>query len=165
MTSWIEFEQRQPQLAAAGRRLLYDNRSIALAFLATVGGDGAPRVHPVCPVLGPKGLHVLILAGPKQRDLLRDGRYALHSETCPPPHEEDGLFLAGRARRVGDAGVERSVRDLLRAERGGEVWPSFEEDLLFELGVERCLVTLTVAGDDGLPAGGTVWRADRAEEA
>src|SRR5215470_6438545 len=64
----------------AGRR---DRPSIGLGFLATVRADGSPRVHPVCPVISAAGLHVSVVAGPKQADLRRDGRYALHSETCP----------------------------------------------------------------------------------
>jgi len=53
--------------------------------------DGGPRVHPVCPVISAAGLHVLVISGPKQQDLRRDGRYALHSETCPPPRQDDGF--------------------------------------------------------------------------
>src|SRR5205814_2633966 len=53
---------------------------IGLAFLATVRTDGAPRVHPVCPVISDAGLHVLIVAGPKRQDLRRDGRYARSEE-------------------------------------------------------------------------------------
>ena len=60
-------------------------------------------MHPVCPVISLAGLHLLIKAGPKQEDLRRDGRYALHSETCPPPRHDDGFAITGRAREVTDA--------------------------------------------------------------
>ena len=116
MITWTEFERQQPLLADAGRKQLYQI-GIGLAFLATVRPDGGPRVHPVCPVISDAGLHLLIVAGPKRQDLRRDGRYALHSETCPPPRQDDGFALAGRAiagdrrgRRAGGArpGADRT---------------------------------------------------------
>ena len=159
VTTWTEFEQVQPALAAAGRRQLYQ-WDIALAFLATVRADGGPRVHPVCPVIGSAGLHVLIVAGPKQADLRRDGRYALHSETCPPPRHEDGFFITGRARQVTDPAVDRMVREQMLAERNRAAWPSFDDDVLFELGIEQCLLMLTQA-EGSFPQGPTTWRPGR----
>ena len=99
MLTWTEFSRRQPALAAAGRAQLYQV-GIGLGFLGTVRPDGGPRVHPVCPVISAAGLHLLIVAGPKQADLRRDGRCALHSETCPPPREEDGFAIIGHAAEV-----------------------------------------------------------------
>jgi hypothetical protein len=156
VTTWTEFERQQPALAAEGRRQLYQ-WDIGLGFLATVRPDGGPRVHPVCPVLSTAGLHVLVVPGPKRADLLRDGRYALHSETCPPPRHEDGFLVAGRAREVTDPEVRRTVREQVLAERGGAAWPGLDDDALFELEVERCLLTLTQAGET-FPRGPTIWR-------
>jgi hypothetical protein len=155
--SWTEFEREQPALAAAGRRQFYQH-GIGLGFLGTVRPDGGPRVHPVCPVISPAGLHLLVMSGPKQADLLRDGRYTLHSETCPPPRQDDGFAVTGRAREVTDPAVRRVVHDQVLAERGGTVWPSFPEDVVFELGIGRCLLMLTQAGD-GFAKGPTVWKA------
>jgi hypothetical protein len=156
MITWTDFSRQQPALADAGRGQLYQF-GIGLAFLATVRTDGAPRVHPVCPVISDAGLHLLIVAGPKRQDLRRDGRYALHSEACPPPRQNDGFALAGLAREVTDAAVPRVVRARVLAERDGTVWPSFDEDVIFELGIERALLTLTKA-DGPFPAGPTIWR-------
>jgi hypothetical protein len=114
-------------------------------------------VHPVCPVISDAGLHLLIVTGPKQQDLRRDGRYALHSEMCPPPRQDDGFALAGRVREVTDTGLRQVVRAQVLAERDGKVWPSFDEDVIFELDVERALLTLTQA-DGQFPAGPTIWR-------
>ncbi len=157
MITWTEFERRQPALADAGRRQLYQIR-IGLAFLATIRPDGGPRVHPVCPVISDAGLHLLIVAGPKRQDLRRDGRYALHSETCPPPRQDDGFALAGRAREVTDPAVEHVVRARVLTERDGNVWPGFDSEVVFELGIERVLLMLTQAGGP-FPAGPTIWRA------
>ena len=157
MITWTEFERQQPALAGAGRRQLYQI-AIGLAFLATVRSDGGPRVHPVCPVISEAGLHLLIVAGPKREDLRRDGRYALHSETCPPPRQDDGFAVAGRAIQVTDAAAKRVIRAQVLTERDGQVWPGFDSDVVFELGVERVLLMLTQA--DGIfPAGPTIWRA------
>jgi pyridoxamine 5'-phosphate oxidase-like protein len=156
MITWTDFHRQQPALADAGRRQFYQF-GIGLAFLATVRPDGAPRVHPVCPVIGDAGLHLLIVTGPKQQDLRRDGRYALHSEMCPPPRQDDGFALAGRAREVTDAALRQVIRAQVLAERDGTVWPSFDEDVIFELVMERALLTLTQA-DGPFPAGPTIWR-------
>jgi hypothetical protein len=157
MITWTEFGRQQPALADAGRKQFYQ-WGIGLAFLATVRPDGGPRVHPVCPVISEAGLHLLIKAGPKQRDLRRDGRYALHSETCPPPRHDDGFVITGRAREVTDAEAIGVVRAQVLGERDGKVWPGFEEEAVFELTLERCLLTLTQA-EGAFPAGPTIWAA------
>jgi hypothetical protein len=157
MITWTQFERANPALAAAGRRQLYQI-PIGLGFLATVRPDGGPRVHPVCPVLSDAGLHLLIVPGPKRADLRRDGRFALHSETCPPPREDDGFAVIGRAAEVTDPLVQETVRRRVLAERDGVVWPGFSTDIVFELRIERCLLTLTQP-EDPFPRGSTVWRA------
>ena len=158
MITWTEFERHQPALADAGRRQYYQF-GIGLAFLATVRRDGGPRVHPVCPVLSPAGLHLLIKAGPKRQDLRRDGRYALHSETCPPPRHDDGFAIIGRGREVTEAEITGVVRRQVLAERDGKVWPGFDEEVIFELRLERCLLMLTQA-EGPFAAGPTIWKAE-----
>jgi hypothetical protein len=158
MITWIEFERHQPPLADAGRRQFYQH-GIGLAFLATIRTDGGPRLHPVCPVISPAGLHVVIKAGPKQQDLRRDRRYALHSETCPPPRHDDGFAINGRAREVTDAETADVVRRRFLAERDGKVWPGFDQEVIFELSLERCLLMLTQA-DRSFPEGPTIWKAE-----
>jgi hypothetical protein len=157
MITWSEFERQQSALADAGRRQFYQH-GIGLAFLATIRPGGGPRVHPVCPVISPAGLHLLITAGPKQQDLRRDRRYALHSETCPPPRHDDGFAITGRAREVTDAQTVGVVRGQVLTERDGKVWPGFDEEAIFELSLERCLLMLTQA-DGRFPAGPTIWKA------
>jgi len=82
----------------------------------------------------------------------------LHSEACPPPRQDDGFALAGRASEVTDAALRQVVRAQVMTERDGKVWPSFDEDVIFELGIERALLTLTQA-DGQFPAGPTIWTA------
>jgi hypothetical protein len=157
MITWTQFEQQAPDLARAGREQLYAF-DVALGFLATVRPDGAPRVHPVCPVISPAGLHVLIVDGPKLEDLRRDGRYALHSETFPPPREEDGFSVSGRAAEVADPGIRAIVTEQVRGERGGVLWPGFDDQALLELLVDRGLLMLTHPVGP-FPKGPTIWRA------
>ena len=158
MIPWGTFAEREPVLAAAARKNLYEI-GIGMGFLATVRPDGGPRVHPVCPIVSPAGLHVLVVPGPKQRDLRRDGRFALHTETCPPPDEEDGCQLVGGAREEPSASVRAVVLETLRQERGvEELWPSVHTDALFELLVSSCLLVRTRPSAE-LPAGPTVWKA------
>ena len=158
MITWTEFERQQPALADAGRRQFYQH-GIGLAFLATIRRDGGPRVHPVCPVISPAGLHLLIKAGPKQQDLRRDGRYALHSDTCPPPRHDDGFTIIGRASEVTETEIAGVVRRQVLAERDGKVWPGFDEEVIFELSLEGCLLMLTQA-EGPFAAGPTIWKAD-----
>jgi hypothetical protein len=157
MITWTQFTEQQPALADTGRGQFYQH-GLGLGFLATVRADGGPRVHPVCPVISPAGLHLLIKAGPKQQDLRRDGRYALHSETCPPPRHDDGFAIIGRACEVTEAETAGVVRGQVLAERDGKVWPGFDEEAIFELDMERCLLMLTQA-DGRFPAGPTIWKA------
>ena len=158
MLTWKDFAAAQPDLAAAGRSQLYQ-WNIGIGFLATVRPDGAPRLHPVCPVVSAEAVHVLIMSGPKQRDLLNDGRYSLHSETCPPPRHDDGFSISGRAVLIDDPAVKRQFRAQLEEEREGQLdWPTFDQDLLFELLLDRALLMLTES-DGRFAKGATVWRA------
>src|ERR1700748_1940061 len=101
MASWSDFAAAYPSLAL-GIRALLQQYGPGLAYLATVRADGAPRVHPVSPVITDEGLYCFIVNSPKRRDLDRDGRYALHS--YPPEDSDDEAYLSGRARRVTDPG-------------------------------------------------------------
>ena len=154
--SWGEFESGQPALAEAGRGLLYQH-GVGLAFLATVRADGGPRLHPMCPLLDDRGLFAFIVPSPKQRDLLRDGRYAMHS--FPRPDNEDAFYVTGAASLVDDGETRARLGDLFASERRSIGVPAPpEEDLLFSFGIESCLLTRTTGHGDPRPDH-TVWRA------
>src|SRR5205809_8002242 len=102
MVTWKEFATAQYDLADGGRSLLFQFK-VGLAFLATVRKDGAPRLHPVCPVLSNDRLFVLVTpTSPKRHDLLRDGRYALQTFPQPKPGSDE-FYIAGKALVVDDA--------------------------------------------------------------
>ena len=97
--SWHAFRLAEPELAAAGEKLLLRKRPyVGWAFIATLRKDGAPRLHPISVVQAQDRLYVIIPhSSPKCADLLRDGRYAL--QAFPPSAGEPGgeFSLAGVA--------------------------------------------------------------------
>src|SRR6478736_1444958 len=159
MATWREFQEQRPDLASAGRDLLYQV-GVGLAFLATVRPDGGPRLNPMCPVLADDRVFAFIVPGPKCRDLERDGRYAMHSFPCDD--NEDAFMLTGDASRVDDAELRARLVGQFLAERSQ--FPMSEDDLatqtLFEFTVDRCLLTRTTGHGDPQPVH-TVWHADR----
>jgi hypothetical protein len=158
MRRWGVFAVERPDLAVVGRRMLYEAGPIGLGFLATVRDDGGPRVHPICPLLTDEGLYAFIVPGPKRDDLHRDARYALHSETFPPPHHDDAFYVTGEAVLIGDPVTRETIAQQFIAERDFTIpRESIEPWELFEFHLDRCLLTLTEPDGD-LPAGHTVWR-------
>ena len=115
MLTWGRFRRSAPELAAAGRELLYQN-GVGLAFLGTVRADGGPRVHPVGPILVEDGLFALLSVSEKLADLLRDGRFALHS--FPAAAEEDAFYVTGQVGFPAELSLRRSVAAAFLAERG-----------------------------------------------
>jgi hypothetical protein len=132
MATWQEFEDQAPELAAEGRRLLYQYGP-GLGFLATVRKDGGPRLHPFCPVLAEGGLWGFILReSPKCHDLLRDGRYAAHA--FPSDEVDDEFYVTGRAVSCDD---DLELRERVRAATTATV--GAPEEMLFRLDVDRAL--------------------------
>lgn len=157
MLSWGEFRAQAPELAQAGRDIFYQF-GVGLAFLGTVRRDGGPRLHPVRVVIDGEGIYTFLIPSPKQRDLLRDARYALH--TYPRPDDDDVFYVTGVAREVVD---RPELRAKLERQFVGEMSIDFSiEELagqhLFEHRVGGCLRTVTHGHGDPNPVH-TVWRA------
>ena len=148
MTTWGAFESAAPGLAGEGLRLL--NRvDHPEALLATVRGDGLPRIHPISLGIVDGRLYAFINRSPKRADLEQDGRYALHTHQDPNVPEE--FALRGRAVAVDDATVRSAV---------AAVW-SFTVDesyRLFELSIESALLGRR-ANPDEWPPRYTSWKA------
>jgi hypothetical protein len=148
---WADFEAAAPEMAAAGRGLLYQH-GIGLAYLATIRPNGGPRLHPFCPILAVGGLWGFINhRSPKGRDLLRDGRYAIHA--FPNGRNDDELMIDGRAVVCEDEGIAAAVR----AEYGA-TYQTPSEETLFELRIERVLVA-TYDDSSTWPPVYTKWSA------
>src|SRR5216684_1239425 len=102
MVTWSEFENDAPDMAEAGKKLLY-RFGVGFGFLATLRKDGAPRLHPVCPTVVDGHLYALIGPSPKRGDLKRDGRYALH--TFPGAEVDDEFLVMGCATFIDDPAI------------------------------------------------------------
>ncbi|MGD9895297.1 MAG: pyridoxamine 5'-phosphate oxidase family protein [Dehalococcoidia bacterium] len=154
MATWAEFSAARPEMAEAGRTLLFQHGP-GLAYLATVRKDGGPRIHPICPVIADGDLYAFIGRSPKLHDLLRDGRYALH--TFPCADRDDEFFIVGRATLVSDR--EQVVRaDTVYRAQGTT---HGDEDRLFRLAIERVLHSAYQPRDGGStwPPAYARWRA------
>jgi len=130
---WEQFAGSAPRLAVAGAELL---RQFTVGYLATVRGDGMPRVHPVSVALADGGLFIFVLAHtPKLADLRRDGRYALHSFPRLPTEDQwddEEFMIGGRAVPVLDPAMRKHVS----AAHNDAVAPGSE---LFELRIGRAV--------------------------
>lgn len=151
---WSAFEAAAPEMAAGGRKLLYQF-GVGLGYLATVRRDGGPRLHPICPTFLDGGLYALIGPSPKRGDLRRDGRYALHSFSAVD--RDDEFYLTGGVQALPDPALAERVRAAFVA-LGGHSDVSEE---LFELFVHRALLaTYKKRGEpNNFPPRYEVWRA------
>ena len=155
MAAWHELWSAEPELAAAGRDLLYP-RGAGLAFLATVRPDGGPRLHPVWPLLTEDDLFAFIIPSPKQADLRRDGRYALHS--FPREDNEDTLSVRGHARLDEDPSTRRALEEQFVREHETLGVPTPDpNDALFRFDIGFCLLTRATGRGDFTPVH-KVWR-------
>lgn len=141
MAGWAAFEQAAPAIAAEGRRLIHA-RGDGEALLATVGGDAPPRIHPVNVDIVEGGLFVFVLASPKRRDLIEDGRYALHTHQDPAAPSE--FMTRGRARLVRDGATRAAA---------AAVWAFTVDDSydLFELDIASAVLGARPTADDWPP--------------
>jgi hypothetical protein len=101
-------------------------------------------------------LFAFIIPSPKQRDLHRDGRYAMHSFPCPD--NEDAFYMTGTARPVTDHDLRRVLAQQFVQERAQFAVPTAGAvDVLFRFDLVRCLLTKTTGHGDPNPQ--HVWRA------
>lgn len=154
MVPWAQLAKARPDLAAAGRALLYQ-WGVGLGFLATTTKPGAPRLHPICPSLTDEMLYAFIIPSPKLDDLLRDPRYALHSDLTP--ENEDAFYVTGRVRVVDIPAQRAALEQAYLAERPDMDPSHLEGQTAVEFLVETCLVTRTMGHGDLNPQH-TVWR-------
>lgn len=97
--SWKILEEQQPELAAFGAERLNGK----VAYLATVRKDGAPRVHPMTPIVGDGHLFVFMEpTSPKGHDLKRDGRYAIHCAVSDTSGASGEFIVTGQAHAADD---------------------------------------------------------------
>ena len=141
MPTWGQFEAAAPEMAAAGRRLIY-SRGDGEALLATVRDDLEPRIHPInVGIVGPHLYAFIIARSPKRIDLETDGRYALHTHVDPAAPSE--FSIRGRAHLV-----QGEARSTVAADWFFTVDETFS---LFELAVAAALHGDRATADDWPP--------------
>lgn len=127
MATWGEFADARPDMAGVLRSSL---DWIPITYLATVSADGAPRVHPVCPVIADGRMYVAMLpSSPKAGDLRRDGRYAMHAL---PGKRDDEFYVTGRATLIEDEPTRALVTETAAHEIRAD-------DLIFDFDIERAM--------------------------
>ena len=133
MIPWRAFDAVAPDMAAAGLRLLTDEGGEpTVAFLATVGADGRPRMHPFIPAVVDGRLWAFVIVSPKQSDLDRRGSYSIHSV---PGADDESFFVSGAATRVDDESLRATVASAMPYS------DIDERHLLYEFLVDRALWT------------------------
>jgi hypothetical protein len=130
MLTWSEFSSIEPELAAFGADRLRDRP----AYLATRRKDGAPRVHPVTPIISDVGLFLFMEpTSPKGTDLRKRIVYALHNGVPDNAGSGGEFFVSGHGREVNDPTVRADVAE-------ASSYPPADRYVLFELlvGEARC---------------------------
>ena len=98
--SWAAFAREAPELARDVRAAFAVGRHCTMA---TLRADGSPRISGTEVQLDDAELRLGSMPGArKARDLLRDGRVAIHSPTVDPPEGDEGGW-AGEAKVAGRA--------------------------------------------------------------
>jgi hypothetical protein len=147
MSTWGDFAAARPELAAfAAARL-----RAAPCYLATVRAGGAPRVHPVTPILTATGLYVFMEpTSPKGVDLRDRGWFALHNGVPDNAGSGGEVAVSGTGRPVADPGLRAEVV-------GVASYGPADRYVLFELCPTE--VRCQAYGDVALPEPRR-WRAD-----
>ena len=133
MTTWGEFAEAAPELAAFGEERF---REAEVAYVATVRADGSPRVHPVTPVLCDGRLYLFMDEGsPKGRDLRREPRYAMHSLVTDQDGNPGEFHVKGLGQAVEDPVVRARVAEAAPYE-------TMERWIAWEFSVEEAASTV-----------------------
>ena len=106
MTSWRDVATANPELAA----FVADRLRAAPCYLATVRASGAPRVHPVTPILTDAGLYVFMEpTSPKGADLRERAWFALHNGVPDNSGTGGEASVVGSGHPVEDAAIRAEV--------------------------------------------------------
>jgi hypothetical protein len=136
MTSWQEFTQQAPELAAFGEARFRSG----VAYLGTLRTDGSPRVHPVTPIIGEQLFLFMEPTSPKGKDLQRDARYTLHCSVEDSDGGKGEFYVRGRATLTDDP--------VLRAQAvQASSYASQDRYILFVFTVESAFMNIYVDGE------------------
>ncbi|HEY3341400.1 MAG TPA: pyridoxamine 5'-phosphate oxidase family protein [Anaerolineae bacterium] len=134
--SWKTLEEGNPDLAAFGAARLHGQ----VAYLATLRKDGAPRVHPMTPIIGEGHFFVFMEpTSPKGHDLQRDGRYAIHCSVANISGGSGEFTISGLARLINDPKLRALAVRLCP-------YTPAERYILFEFDTQRAASTVYEGG-------------------
>lgn len=132
MASWSEVEREAPELTARALEFLQAGKH---KTIATLRKDGSPRISgSEADVVNGELWFGSMLNALKAKDLLRDGRFALHSASPSPPAWKGDAKVAGLALEVHDDAAKRA---LLAAGGNEELSGSFH---LFRADIQELVV-------------------------
>lgn len=113
---WSELERLQPGLAGLGRQRLLEP---GVVLVATIRGDGTPRISPVEPFVLDGVLWLSMLwQSRKAADLLRDPRILVHSVVTSRDGGEGEFKIRGTARAERDPDLQRRYAVAVTASLG-----------------------------------------------
>jgi len=136
MSSWKEFAQQAPELAAFGEARFRSG----VAYLGTIRADGGPRVHPVTPIIGEQLFLFMEPTSPKGKDLARDPRYSLHCAVEDSSGGGGEFYVRGR----GTLSTDPLMRE--QAVRASSYVPS-DRYILFVFSIEFAFMNSYVNGN------------------
>lgn len=132
MTTWTQFTEAAPELAALTRSRV---EATGLAMLATLRRDGSPRISGVEPFFHEGELRLGMMDGSmKALDLRRDPRLALHNATVDKEMAQGDVRVSGRAVELVDDTTKRAFLRAFR-EANGYGPPDDSPMQLFEVDV------------------------------
>ncbi len=155
LLTWSEFEVVQPDMAKFGR----ERFQYGVFYLATIGRDSYPRVHPFTPFIGSGHLFAFMYTtSPKGKDLLKNSKYSMHSLVRDMNGTNGEFQIRGEATRVESTGDPRTQMAV-------EACPypvSKEKPLvLFEFLITRCMTNYYANGMPNLKS----WKETPQEKA
>jgi hypothetical protein len=172
VATWADVEKETPDVARFADRLWpgvvalgrgtavpAGTPSFSIAYLATVRRDGAPRLHPFCPILAVGRLFAAIpRSSPKGQDLRRDPRCVIHA--MPGPADDELCLRAVAAEVAVDSETSLLVQEVVSRTRVGGMIESVSNDAIFEFDLQQVDVAQWKdIGQPGTYAVRSKWRA------
>jgi hypothetical protein len=172
MATWGDVEKENPGVARFADRLWPGIVALGqgtappggtpwfpIAYLATVRRDGAPRLHPFCPILAGGRLFAAIpRSSPKGSDLRRDPRCVIHA--MPGPEDAELCLRADAAEVTDDIETMSLVQRVVSRSGVGGMIESVAHDPIFEFDLQQVDASVWVnVGQPGTHAVREQWRA------
>lgn len=129
--SWKDLDSNNPGLAAFGK----DRLDGKVAYLATVRESGAPRAHPVTPIIGNGGCYIFVESpSNKLKDLQDNGQFCLHCAMTDSSGSSGEFQISGIAEEIIDS-VVRLATEAIASYKPSASFVLFELKIAEALGI------------------------------